>query len=453
MATVNLTDKAVQAATAAEGQRLELWDALTPGLCLRVSDTGRKAFFYRYRTDDGRQPRMALGAYSRAFGLADARDEVERLRPIIRKGGDPAGERKQAKLAAKAQELRTLNDLADAFLVASESGEWRPRDKRKRERTIHDEIAILRRHIRPKLGDMRLEAIDRRTVRDLLRAMAARKIGAQTNRTHAVLRQVLAYGVAEERLTINPAAGLKPVAEETPRDRILTDDELKGLWATLQSPTGLRLPPKEGEKEGERVYLSRAVAIALQLAALLLQRRKEVAGMRLDELNLEQGIWTIAPDRMKGGVVQMVPLPDRAIELIREALALATFGREKAPPVVFPSRRDPSRAIHPDTLSHAMREAMAASGLKVASPHDLRRTGATNMASERVGVTPFVVSRVLGHMSETGGGAAVTLAHYNLHDYAPEKRKALEGWQDLLREIVGEVARPENVRRFGARGQ
>lgn len=451
MATVKLTDKAVQAAKAAKGQRLELWDATTPGLCLRVSDTGRKAFFYRYRTDDGRQPRMALGAYSRAFGLADAREEVERLRPTIRKGGDPAGERKQVKLAAKAQELKTLNDLADVFLLASEKGVWKPRGKRKREHTIHDERAILRRHIRPKLGDMRLEAIDSDVVLNLLDPMVARGIGAQTNRTHAVLRQVLAYGVFKKRLTINAAAGLKPVADETPRNRILTDDELKGLWATLQNPTGLRLPPKEGEKEGERVYLSRAVAIALQLAALLLQRRKEVAGMRLDELNLEQGVWTITPDRMKGGVVQMVPLPDRAIELIHEALALAAFGRKEAPPVVFPSRRDPTRAIHPDTLSHAMREAMAASGLKVASPHDLRRTGATNMASERLGVTPFVVSRVLGHMSETGGGAAVTLAHYNLHDYAPEKRKALEGWQGLLREIVGELARPDNVRRLPGR--
>jgi integrase len=298
------------------------------------------------------------------------------------------------------------------------------------------------------LGELRLEEIDRTTVRNLLRKMMGKGIGAQTNRTHAVIRQVFAYALGEERLTVNPAAGLPPQADETPRDRVLTDDELKAWWGALQSPAGLRKPARKGSEETVALYVGRPLAIAVQLCALLLQRRNEVAGMALDELDLDRGVWTIPAARMKGGQAHVVPLPPKAVELIREAIKLAREGREDTPPVVFPGARDASRGIRSDSVTHAMRDIMAALGLKNASPHDLRRTGATNLASERLAVPPFIVSKVLGHRSDTGGAAAVTLAHYALHDYAPEKRRALEAWEDLLLEIVGERTRAANISRF-----
>lgn len=143
---------------------------------------------------------------------------------------------------------------------------------------------------------------------------------------------------------------------------------------------------------------------------------------------------------MKGGKLHVVPLPPRATELIREAIDLAAEGREEAPPVVFPGARSPTASIRPDSVTHVVRDVMAALGLKNASPHDLRRTGATNLASERLEVPPFVVSRVIAHGADTGGAAAVTLRHYALYDYMREKRRALEAWENLLLEIVGDSA-------------
>lgn len=74
--------------------------------------------------------------------------------------------------------------------------------------------------------------------------------------------------------------------------------------------------------------------------------------------------------------------------------------------------------------------------LPPATPHDLRRTGATNLTSERAGVPPFLVSQVLGHAGDTGGAAAVTGRHYDLNDYLVEKRRALDAWEELLTAIV-----------------
>ena len=55
--------------------------------------------------------------------------------------------------------------------------------------------------------------------------------------------------------------------------------------------------------------------------------------------------------------------------------------------------------------------------------HDLRRTVATGM--QRLGVQLQVVEAVLGHVA---GSRAGVVGIYQRHDYAAEKRAALEAW-------------------------
>lgn len=445
MATLKLTDRTAASAKAEPGQRVELWDEQTPGLCLRVSDKGKKVWVWRYRTDDGRQPRLTLGDYSGAHGLKWAREQVEELRVQVRKGADPAAERRRAKAAAKAEPLRTFRDLSDAYLRACRSGEWTPKNKRKRASTLKTEENVLNLHILPRLGDLRLEDVDRPTVRGLLRSMTERKIGARTNKAHAIIRQCFAYAIFEGRVQVNPAVGFPPLAQQKPRARVLTDGELKALWAALSDPTGLRVPPPEGETgEGERVRVTRSVRIALQLALLLLQRRSEVAGMALDELNLEQGLWLIPGERMKGGRPHLVPLPPLSVQLVEEAIKLRKGDAAKSP-YVFPSPRDREKPIRADSVTHAMAELTAALGIKGVSPHDLRRTGSTALTSERIGVSPFIRSQVLGHTTDAGGGAAVSAVHYDANTYIAEKRRALQAWEALVLEVAEGRPRASNV--------
>jgi integrase len=63
--------------------------------------------------------------------------------------------------------------------------------------------------------------------------------------------------------------------------------------------------------------------------------------------------------------------------------------------------------------------------------HDLRRTAATGMA--RLGVPVRVTEAVLNHVSGTGGGI---VAVYQRHDFAVEKRDALERWGRRVGELV-----------------
>lgn len=464
MAVMKLTDRSASAAKVEPGQRLELWDETTPGLCLRVSakrGTGapvvKRVWVWRYRTADGRQPRMTLGDYSAKHSLKWAREQVEDLRVQVRKAtADPAAERRAAKAAARAETLRTFDDLADAYLRACEDGHWQPRNKRKRARTLEDERGVLRRHVRPVLGKHRLEDITRRQVRELLRRMVDRGIGAQTNKAHQVMRQIFAWAVSEERLVMNPAVGFLPLASQTPRARTLSDAELKLFWGGLSAPERLRSPPAPGQVVGEPVLVGRPMCIALQLSILLLQRRSEIAGMRTEELNLDQATWLIPGARMKGGSAHLVPLPPEAVVLIKEALSIADElerrrsqqgedWKPRASRPVFPSPRDADKSVRGDSITHAMRLITAAVGVEGVSPHDLRRTGSTAMTSERLGISPFIRSKVLGHSTDAGGGAAVSAIHYDANSYIAEKRRALEAWEGLLLEVVGVRARPSNV--------
>jgi integrase len=464
MAARHLTARACASAAPKTGKGGEPVQTAFPdddpkGLELRVSAEGRKVWCFRYRTLDGRQRRLTLGVFAPGdddvepqagpheaapLTLKAARRRARQARAVVETGGDPATAKRRARAAALADPMPTLDALADAYLGACERGEWKPRGRRKRDSTLSGERNILRRNVRPILGPLAPSEITRARVKALLRGMMARGIGAQTNRTHAVIRQVFAWAIAEEHLELNPAAGFRPMADETARARVIGDGELKHLWAAITEPDGLTIPSDAAEPRP--LYLSRPVAIVLQLAAILLQRRGEVTGMRRAELDLENGTWTIPAARTKSGKPHLVPLPERAKDLIKEALQIAERETGQRPECVFPGRRDGAKPLRPDSITHALADVCRACGVEGVTVHDLRRTGASAMASERLGIPPFLISRVLGHTADTGGAALVTLQHYTVYDFAPEKRRALEGWTDLLLEVVGERPRTPKMR-------
>jgi integrase len=429
-----LTDAAVRTAKAKAGERLELWDAQKPGLCLRVTDQGRKTWVLRYRTVDGRQPRMTLGTYP-ALKIADARELADDALRSVRRGGDPAGEKRKAKVAAKAQPVKSLEDLARVYFLACETGEWCPRGKQKRASTIEHERDLWKRLLSPSLGKLRVEDAGPSQIRAPLREIAKTR-PASANRVRAVIRQMFTFAIAEGRIELNPVSKVAAPAADKPRVRVLADSEIKLAWSALLAPQGLRKLTGDGEEEGERVYLGEAMTIAVRLLFLTLTRRAEVAGMRWDELDLAQAGWTIPSARTKNGKPLFVALSDAAVELLKRAKALAMAGRKKLPAHVFPSPRDSEKAITPGAVSHAIRDLRECFDVPRFTVHDLRRTAATIMASERLGVSPFLIGRLLNHSSETGGAAQVTLTHYALHQYAVEKRAALQAWADLLSLIV-----------------
>ena len=97
-------------------------------------------------------------------------------------------------------------------------------------------------------------------------------------------------------------------------DRVLTDDELRTLWAGLDAQPSL-------------------AADAVRLRALLGQRGGEIAGMESREVDLVAALWELPGRRSKNRRPHAVPLPQVALALLKQR-------REALPadePRVFPS--------------------------------------------------------------------------------------------------------------------
>lgn len=429
-----LTERTVAAARAAPGERLELWDSKSSGLCLRVSEKG-KTWVVRYRTLDGRQPRWTLGMAGGGPGelrLVEARDRAGEIRRLAKGGLDPSTLKLKKAAEVKAGVVRTLDDLAQDYFLKCEKGLYKARRKQKKPETIAGERRLWDRHLKSSLGSTLYAEVRRNDIRDTLSTIAG-SAPVYANRARALVRAIYNYAIKEDLIAANPVVGVAAPADETARERTLSDDEIRAVWSALENPHGLTLTAQNKERP---LWIGEDVRLALRLSFLTLQRRSEVAGMLKSELRLDEGLWIIGKGRAKNGKSHVVPLAPVAVELIRRAIALQSSALKTD--AVFPSPKAAleGQAIDGGALTHALVDVYAAVGVAGANLHDIRRTGASAMVSERLKVPPVVVSRILNHSLDGGGAAAVTFRHYAIYDYASEKRDALNAWADLLATIV-----------------
>jgi|SRR5579871_1575615 len=417
----SLTERTIRALKP-QGSRIALRDNGTPGLELRVGKGGTKTFAVRYTLADGTRRRLNLGRWP-ALSLAEARAMALVEMGKAEKGGDPALDRKRAREEARHREVRTVADLAEALF---EAGGVRPSTDAYRR-------WLWRKHLKPSFGDTRPEDVAPGRTRRFIREIGTSAGGITANRSLALLKRILNFGVEEEHIGSNPIARVGPTFVEVSRARVLTEAELAALWEVAERT---KAPVRQGTKQRDDLAVSRAMAIGVLLCAVTLQRAGEVAGVRRSELDLDAKLWLLPAERSKSRREHVIPLTDAAIALIREALALADLRRgdrqaSDADPL-FPSPRDAARPVARMSLGRAMARMCRAADIENASAHDLRRTGATMMASERIGVLSEVVSRVLNHAPPGPRVSGI----YNRHRYLPEKRRALEAWEGQLMEIV-----------------
>jgi integrase len=170
------------------------------------------------------------------------------------------------------------------------------------------------------------------------------------------------------------------------------------------------------------------------------QRRSEVFGMRWEELDRKAATWTIPADRAKNAQAHVVPLSDLAVA---EITAMLTQPGKEAP-ADWPKRgllfstnnRTPASGISKAKLrlDAAAGEIAEEAGLKLSEwrLHDLRRTVATGL--QKLGVRLEVTEAVLNHIS---GSKAGIVGIYQRHDWADEKREALDLW---ARHVSGLIA-------------
>lgn len=333
---------------------------------------------------------MKLGKYP-ALGLADARTLVLNHRHGLDvEGIDPAVERRK-------EPEPPPPPAAPAFTVADFVPVFVAFQKGRAVKEADNDHSKINRYILPVWGSLPLKAITRTHVHELLDTVAGKGLTIGVNRLQAVVSRMFTVALDRGLVDAHPAARVIKRFKEHPRDRVLTDDELRLLWAGLDRHPG-------------------AAADAIRLRALLAQRGAETAGMRWSELDLDAATWTLPRQRTKTQKrAHVVPLPPTALALLttrRTAVA-------EDEPRVFPCL----------TLTGDEHKALGVIHGGAYEWKDLRRTVSTRLAE--LGIDETVIGRALNHARHT-----VTGKHYNQHAYLDEIRQALTAWDTELQRIL-----------------
>jgi integrase len=448
---MKLTERKIEALTVENGGRDRLiFDYAQRGLAVRVTATGSRTYLCQYSLH-GKKWRVPLGSCA-ALSLADARDAAAGIMGDVAKGRNPAEERKEAAAAERARRAR--DRLTLRLLIE----DWnRLHLARKRPRYAAEAVRALRYAFGDALDDA-AEDLNRATVVRALDALMRRRArwnaGATDNRTGAAMtgrtaaygRAAFAWAVQRGMVPANPFAHLPVAKSNGRRDRVLSDDEIGEIW---------RAAGEAGSPYGT----------IIRLMILTGQRRGEVAGMTWGELSADLATWTIPHERAKNGVANVLPLSEPARDLVR-----ATLPKDADPERIMRDRRAGNALVLPGAvgtvfsgwsksktaLDKAITEARAKAAVEAgttAAPlvpwsiHDLRRTVATGL--QRLGVRLEVTEAVLNHISGSRGGIAGV---YQRHDWAAEKRAALDAWAAHVLAIAEQRTPANNVVKLALKG-
>jgi integrase len=397
---MRLTQRRIEELGCPAGRKDRLvFDDEQRGLGVRVTAAGGKTFLAQY-TVGSRKRRIPLGSTA-AISLADARRAVQDILGEVARGRDPAVDRKTAALQAK-QEVLTLGSLIDQW-SARHLVHRRPRYAAEAVRAIR--YAFERYLTSP------ATALTPKAARSILNAIADNGRQSIARLTGAYGRACFAWALYADLVAENPFTGIRLEAAPS-RERVLADQELIAIWEA----TGV-WGPYNG---------------IVRLLMLTGQRRQEVAGMLWSELDAALTAWTIPADRSKNHLAHVVPLSKQARAVLMGQLRIYNDNRVFAGFLGF---------------AHAKLILDNKSGVKGWRLHDLRRTVATGL--QKLGVRLEVTEAVLNHVS---GSRAGIVGIYQRHEWAEEKRVALNAWGAHLEGIVEGRAAGGNVVELGRSG-
>jgi integrase len=368
-----------------------VFDEKLAGFGVRVRAGGKRTWIAQYRLGD-KQRRLTLGNVE-SIDEKEARDRARKALGKVSLGLDPQLEKE----TRRSQAAETLAKVVDLYLAQAKR-ELKPR-------SFEEVNRHLTSHWSP-IADRPIATLTRRDIAMRLSEIAVENGPFASNRARASLSALFSWAIAEGLAEANPVVGTNKATNEITRDRVLSPDELRTVWACA----------------GDGQY-----GAIIRLLILTGQRREEVGGMRWAELDLDGAIWNLPPSRTKNGLPHDVPLSETAVEILRAAPRVPdreyVFGIAAGP---FQGWSKAKEALDA-RIVEALRLAGHSNPLPAWRLHDLRRTVATRLGD--IGILPHVVETVLNHISGHRAGVA---GIYNRATYAIEKREALRRWAEHL---------------------
>jgi integrase len=373
-------------------QEIWTWDDDMPGFGVRMRP-GSKRYYVKYRV--GRQQRGESLGDPRKVKLEAARKAARRIFAKVELGEDPAATKAQAREAAVVVKL-TLGSVADRYLALKES-KLRPASYQAAARHFRE-------HWKP-LRNQPLTAIKRADVAARLQELTTENGHVAAARARANLSAMFGWAMREGLCDANPVLVTNnPDAGAKPRERILSDAELRAVWTACTD--------------------DRFGAI-IKLLILCGCRRDEIGGLRWNEVDLAAGTMTIGGERIKNHKTLTLTMPPMALDILRAQ------PRVDGQVYVFPSQGGTRGFSSYSYYVLALNNRIAAANGRPLQPwtlHDLRRSMRSGLG--RIGIPPHIAELVIGHARK---GIEAT---YDRYHYTDEIKMALAGWADHVANVV-----------------
>ena len=267
---------------------------------------------------------MGLGGYP-LVSLAEARQVAFDNRKVARSGGDPV-------VARVRKIVPTLREVVES-VIADRRATWRGQSTERTWTTPFEHYVF------PRLGDMRVDQV---TLDDVVGVL--QPVWQGRGSPGYLLRQRLDIAFRRAVLkgyrTDNPAAqalDLLPRVKRLPRHQpSLPYTKIRAAMAALRA------------SDAEDVVKDVLLFIVLNAVRL-----GEAVKAVWSEIDFDDRVWTLAPERMKGGRVHQVPLSDQALALLHGVRARAS---SSALIFTFRSSRGRIRSVTGDALIYWLRK-------------------------------------------------------------------------------------------------
>lgn len=348
MAKIKLTKSAVDAAQP-QAQAIELRDTLVPGFLCKITPAGRKVFMLQYRTNAGERRKPALGLFGE-LTVEQARSLAQEWLAQVRRGGDPAADK------AEARQAPTVEELCKKFMEDYSK-------KRNKPSTRVGYQGVIDRCIIPLLGRKKVRDVKRPDVAGLMERLSYKQ--TEANKAFSILRKMFnmaeVWGYRSDGTNPCRHVPMFPAGKST---HLISDDDMGKLFRQLDKI----------EAEGLENYV---IPLAIRLQFEFAARRSEIVTLEWEWVDLENRrvVW---PDSKTGGMSK--PMSEEAYRL------LSTAPRLEGNPYVLPSPRHSEQHLTTGEYYGGWCRALKAAGATHVGTHGIRHRSATDIANSGIPV-------------------------------------------------------------------
>ncbi|KXJ55799.1 MAG: integrase [Neptuniibacter sp. Phe_28] len=407
-------------------------------LIVRITPTGERLFYFRYKDATDKRITFPIGSYSRTeatglLTLPQARQKANELAALHKSGIKNIKEHLEAEqateIAKRDAELAAIakaKHIENARISVIELFErWAAVDLINRKDGGKEVRRITEKDILPIIGQLAVEDVRKGHITEVTDKLLARGVNRMAKVTFSLMRQMFRFAVDRDIIEHDPTANIRKAkigGKEVQRDRVLNEDEIKALHHQL-SEAGLLITTEA------------AVWITFSTCC----RIGELLAAKWRDIDLEKCTWFIPEENSKNGKAHTIQLSEFSISQFRRILPISGSSiwcypnRNNSDHVCSKTvtKQLSDRQRQPEQGKMSNRSSKSGSLILAGgkwTPHDLRRTGATMMTA--LGVLPEVAERCLNHLEENK--VKRTYQRYSYHNEMKEAWRLLGERIELL---------------------